>query len=52
MLKILVVDGFRTGITFPIRLRLYLSTALLTPERLPSTKACGPEAGLLHNPDQ
>jgi hypothetical protein len=28
MLKILVVDGFRTGITFPIRLRLYLSTAL------------------------
>jgi hypothetical protein len=35
MLKILVVDGFRTGITFPIRLRLYLSTALLTPERLP-----------------
>jgi hypothetical protein len=28
MLKILVVDGFRTARTFPIRLRLNLSTAV------------------------
>ena len=29
MLKILVVDGFRTDRNFPIRLRLNLSTALV-----------------------